>query len=152
MKTNRIIVVFIVIIIAMFGGYLVYNHNQKVSLAQYYYNIGEYKKASDLKAGDVSDKALSIANAMSWEEDVSKYLKYNDKFYLDMFDLTISNIYSAKLLFKHEVGDKDEIDVLNGYYKEIADYLGVSTDKLDELNEIGLEKRIVELRKILNEK
>ena len=152
MKSNKIIVIFIVIIIAMFGGYFVYKHNQKVSLAQYYYNIGDYKKASDLKVGDVSNKALSIVNAMDWKDDINKYLKYNDKFYLDMFDLTISNIYSANLLFKHGVGDKDEIDILNGFYKDIADYLGISINKLDELNGIGSEKRIIEFTKILNEK
>ena len=152
MKNTKIIVIFMVIIIAMFGGYFVYKHNQKVSLAQYYYDIGDYKKASDLKVGDVSSKSLSIMNAMDWEDDVNKYLKYNNKTYLLLFDTTISNIYSANLLFKHGVGDKDEIDILNGYYKEIADYLGVSTNKLDQLNQIGSENRMIELVKILNKK
>jgi len=152
MKTNKIIVIFIVIIIAMSGGFFVQKHNQKVSLAQYYYNIGDYKKASDLDVGDVSSKALSIVNAMDWEDDVDKYLKYNNKTYLLLFDTTISNIYSANLLFKHGVGDKDEIDILNEYYKEIANYLGVSINKLDELNQIGSENRIIELVKILNKK
>jgi len=152
MKTNKIIVVFIGVIILMSGGFFTYNHNQKVNLAQYYYDIGDYKKASNLKVSNISNKASSIINAMNWEEDVNKYVKYNDETYLILFDTTISNIYTENLLLEHGSGDKNNVDVLNKYYKEIADYLGISVDKLDELNEIGSDKRIIEITKILNEK
>jgi len=137
MKSNKIIVIFIVIIIAMFGGYFVYKYNQK---------------ASDLKVNNISNKASSIINAMNWKEDVNKYVKYNDETYLVLFDTTISNIYTENLLLKHGLGDKNNVDILNKYYKEIADYLGISIDKLDKLNEIGSDKRIIEITKILNEK
>jgi hypothetical protein len=134
----------------MFSGYFFYKHQQKVNMAEYYYNRGDYQKAADLDVGDISSKALSIVNAMDWKEDVDRYFKYNNEIYLLLFDTTISNIYSANLLFKHGSGDKDVVDILNGYYKEIADYLNVSTAKLDELNQIDYDKRSIELIKMLN--
>jgi len=114
-----------------------------------YFNL---QSQSQQKVIKISRNATSITNAMDWKEDVDNYLKYNDKTYLLLFDTTISNIYSSNLLFKHGYGDKDNIDALNNYYKEIADYLGVSTDRLDELNKLGSNKRIIELTKILSKK
>lgn len=136
----------------MFGGYFVYNHYHKVSLAQYYFDIGEYEKASDLDVGDISRNASSIVSAMGWKEEVDKYLKYNNKWYIKSFDTKIYLIYSNNLLFEHGAGDKNTIDIINKHYKDIADYLGVSTIWLDELNEMDMDKRVVELEKILYEK
>lgn len=152
MKNNKIIVVFIIMIVAMFSGYFAYNHNQKVSLAKYYYDVGDYKKASDLKVEDISDKASSIINAMSWEEQIDKFIKYNDKFYLLSFDLVIENIYNANLLLKHGYGDKDFVDILNKHYKEIAEYLGTTENHLNEICEMDSEKSETEIIKLLNNK
>lgn len=118
------------------------------SIFVYNYN----QKQSNLRVVNASNYELLIKNTMNWKEDVNKYLKYNDESYLCLFDTTISNIYSANLLLKHGVGDKYSVILLNKYYKEIAEYLGVSTDRLDELNQIGSDKRTIELTKILNGK
>ena len=149
MKSTKIIIIFIVLIISMSGGYWIYNHNQKVGLAQYYYNIGDYQKASDLKVDKISSNALSIVNAMGWEDDINKYLKYNDKFYLSSFQGVIENIYNSNLLLEHGSGDKNNVEILNKYYKQIADYLNVPESRLDEIVEMGSDKGIVELTNLL---
>ena len=97
---------------------------------------------------DISDKASSIVNAMEWEEDIDKYFKYNDEFYLTAFDLTIENIYNANLLLKHGYGDDKYVDILNKYYKEIAVYLGTTENHLNEICEMDSEKSEIEIIKL----
>ena len=126
MKNSKIIIVFIVIIIAMFGGYFVYKHNQKVSLAQYYYDTGDYKKASDLKVGSISDKAIMLNIAKNWRNDLGNAE--------DLY-ITIMLVYDE--IEANEKTDSDYANKLGVYYKSIADYFNISKDRLDEIGKMS---------------
>ena len=126
MKNNKIIVVFIVMVITMFGGYFVYNHNQKVNLAQYYYDIGEYEKASDLDIGDVSDKAIMLNIAKNWRNDLGNAQ--------DLY-ITIMLVYDE--IKANKKTDNDYANKLEVYYKGIADHFNISKDRLDEIGKMS---------------
>ena len=126
MKSNKIIAVFVVIIIAMFGGYFVYNHNQKVSMAKYYYDIGDYKKASDLKVGSISDKAIMLNIAKNWRNDLGNAQ--------DLY-ITIMLVYDE--IKANEKTDNDYANKLEVYYKGIADHFNISKDRLDEIGKMS---------------
>lgn len=142
MKPTKIIIIFIVIIVAMLGGYWVYNYNQKVSLAQHYYNIGDYKKAYDLDMGRVSDKALVLNNSKNWRMDLERDV--------EALYVVIMIIYDE--IEANEKTDSVYANKLGVYYQEIADHLNISKNHLDEIREMKSDKGIPELTKILNEK
>jgi len=128
MKTNKIIMIFIVIIVLMSGGFFVYKHNQKVNLAQYYYNIGDYKKASDLKVGDVSDKSKMLNIVKNWRDDL------NDD----------ENLYIIIMLISNEINLNKKVDIsyvnkLEIYYKGIGNYFKISTNRLDDIGKMNSE-------------
>jgi len=126
MKSNKIIAVFIVIILSMFGGYFVYKHNQKVNLAQYYYDTGDYKKASDLKVGSISDKAIMLNIAKNWRNDLGNAQ--------DLY-ITIMLVYDE--IKANEKTDNDYANKLEVYYKGIADHFNISKDRLDEIGKMS---------------
>jgi len=122
MKTNKIIILFISIIIVMIGGYFVYSHNQKVNLAQHYYEIGEYKKASDLKIKSISDKVRMLNIAQNWRSDLG-----NDE-----------DLYTTIMLVGDEIKaykntDSNYVDKLEVYYQSIANNFNISTNRLDDI-------------------
>jgi len=128
MKTNKIIVIFIVIIIAMSGGFFAYKHNQKVNLAQYYYNIGDYQKASDLKVNNISDKSKMLNIAKNWRNDL------NDD----------ENLYITIMLISSEINLNKKVDIsyvnkLEIYYKGIGNYFKISTNRLDDIGKMNSE-------------
>ena len=126
MKNSKIIIVFIVIIIAMFGGYFVYKHNQKVSLAQYYYDTGDYKKASDLKVGDISEKSVTLNIAKNWRSDLN-----NPE---DLY-ITIMLMYDEIQANKEK--DIEYVNKLETYYQSIADNFNISTNCLDDIGKMS---------------
>ena len=110
------------VIIVTFGGYFIYSHTQKVNLAQHYYNIGDYKKASDLKVGDISEKSGTLNSAELWRMDIS------DDF-ITLF-MTIQYIGGE---IEENKNDKIYVNRLKVYYKQIADYFNISEQQLDEI-------------------
>jgi len=122
MKSNKIIAIFMLVIIVTFGGYFIYSHTQKVNLAQHYYNIGDYKKASDLKVGDISEKSGTLNSAELWRMDIS------DDF-ITLF-MTIQYIGGE---IEENKNDKIYVNRLKVYYKQIADYFNISEQQLDEI-------------------
>src|SRR3972149_2377178 len=109
MKTNKIIAIFIIIIISSIGGYFAYSHYQKVNLAQQYYDKGEYKKASDLKVGNISEKAITLNIAKNWRNDIGN----NEDLYI-----TIMLVYDEIEAFKNI--DGAYANKLETYYQNIA--------------------------------
>ena len=126
MKNTKITVIFIVMILSMFGGYFVYKHNQKVNLAQYYYDTGDYKKASDLKVGSISDKAIMLNIAKNWRNDLGNAQ--------DLY-ITIMLVYDE--IKANEKTDNDYANKLEVYYKGIADHFNISKDRLDEIGKMS---------------
>jgi len=122
MKSNKIIAIFMLVIIVTFGGYFIYSHTQKVNLAQHYYNIGDYKKASDLKVGDISEKSGTLNSAELWRMDIS------DDF-ITLF-MTIQYIGGE---IEENKNDKIYVNRLKVYYKQMADYFNISEQQLDEI-------------------
>ena len=139
MKNNKIIIIFIAIILAMSGGYLVYNNNQKVSSAQYYYGIGDYKKASDLAVGEVSDKASILLRMSDWKSHGKDVLSMSS--YISSLDSEINYI---------KPNDDKFINMLKSYYQDIASYLGVTTTKLDEINKMDSKSSQEEVQKLID--
>ena len=129
MKSNKIIIVFTIMIIAMLSGYFIYNHYQKINLAQFYYDNGDYSKASELKTGNISDKSRMLNLAKNWTNDLNS----NEDLYIDIM-LISSEIDINK--------GKDDVyvDKLEVYYQSIADHFNVSTSRLDEIGEMNSEE------------
>jgi len=126
MKSNKIIVVFIVIIITMFGGFYAYNHIQKVSLAKHYYDIGDYKKASDLKVGDISEKSVTLNIAKNWRSDLN-----------NPEDLYITIMLMYDEIEANKEKDIEYVDKLNTYYENIADHFNISKNCLDDIGKMS---------------
>lgn len=116
-------------IIAMLSGYFIYNHYQKINLAQFYYDNGDYSKASELKTGNISDKSRMLNLAKNWTNDLNS----NEDLYIDIM-LISSEIDINK--------GKDDVyvDKLEVYYQSIADHFNVSTSRLDEIGEMNSEE------------
>lgn len=140
MKNKTIIIVFLVVIIVMSGGYFYYNYQQKVSMAEYYYSIGDYQKASNMNIGEVSKKALALFNASKWEKDK----KDSESLYTD-----ILLINAEKKINKNDENFNSSINV---YYKEIANYLGGNTDTLDNILKTGYQKGQVTILELIKNK
>jgi len=137
MKTNKIIGIFIVIIIAISVGFFAYKHNQKVSLAQYYYNIGDYQKASDLKVNNISDKSKMLNIAKNWRNDL------NDD----------ENLYITIMLISSEINLNKKVDTsyvnkLEIYYKSIGNYFSISTNRLDDIGKMNSEDGILAVKNL----
>lgn len=137
MKSNRIIIVFIGLVIAIFSGYFIYSHNQKISLAQYYYDTGDYKKASDLNVKDISDKARLLNLAKNWGNDLNK-----------KEDLYITIMLVSSEIQINKGKDSTYADKLEVYYKNIADYLNISTSRLDEIGKMNSKEGTIALNNI----
>lgn len=151
MSKNKIIIIFVALVIVISCGFFFYNHQQKVSMAQFYYNSGDYKKAADLKIRDISKKADELNNAKNWRSKL--IYGGNDKLYNlqvngDTLYLNILSIHDA-ILYND---DKTFVSKISPYYKEIADYLNTSTTTLDKIAEMNYQEAPSELYKYLNGK
>ena len=119
------------------GVFFAYKHNQKVNLAQYYYDIGDYQKASDLKVGDVSDKSKMLNIAKNWKNDL------NDD----------ENLYITIMLISSEINNNKKVDVsyvnkLEIYYKGIGNYFSISPNRLDDIGNMMSEDGILAVKNL----
>jgi len=139
MKNSKIIIVFIMIIITSISGFFVYNHNKKVSLARYYYDIGEYQKASDLKIGEISDKARILNLAKNWRDNIE---------YGDNQGIYITVMLISSDINKYDKTDNDYVNKLGLYYQNIANYYNISKNKLDEIANMDFAKGTSEIENL----
>ena len=126
MKSNKIIAIFMSVIIVIFGGYFIYSHTQKVNLAQHYYNIGDYSKASDLRVGGISDKAVMLNIANNWRNDLQ-----------NAEDLYITIMLMYDEIQANKEKDIEYVNKLETYYQSIADNFNISTNCLDDIGKMS---------------
>jgi len=119
-----IIIIFTVIISTTFGGYSIYNHYQIINTIQ-----------------SNTDKSDALNSAKSWK---------NSSVNISVLSINIFLIHTNMIMYKDS--DLFVFDKLNGYYKEIAEYLGTTETHLDEICSMGQEASEKEIARLISKK
>ncbi|HEY8805728.1 MAG TPA: hypothetical protein VIM42_11615 [Clostridium sp.] len=122
MKRNKILAIIISLIIISSGGYLYYNHSQKVAVEQ-----------------SNSNKSHALNSAKNWKNS----LKSN-------FDLSIDLVIIRSQMVLYKDTDIDTYNKLKVSYGEIAEYLNTTEKHLDEICSMNQDDSEKEIGRLLN--
>jgi FtsH-binding integral membrane protein len=127
MNKEKIIIIFTVIIMAIFSGYLIYDHYQTINILQ-----------------SNTNRSNALNSAKNWRASSN-----------NSFALSIDMVIIRSQMTIYKTSDIETFNKLKGYYGEIAEYLGTTEEHLDEIcsmRQDGSEDEIARLirKKYLN--
>lgn len=130
-------------ILAIVTGGVIYS-NEKVKLAQDYYDKGEYKEAADLNVGEISNHARVLYAIVSLTTSAG-----DKKTQRLLSDITLIHNEIKNSNTAYKVSNKDYFDILINAYKDFADCYKISTAKLDKIAEMNTSEGLTEINNLL---